>query len=93
MKFKVSSMQNNQYIIEFDTELYFQSYDTLIAKIDKDENITLSNYWDCSRTTMRWLYEFMKKYSKYCYINNKQDILKLIKNGEIKIVKELKYEC
>ena len=93
MKLKVSNLQNNQYVIELGSNLYFQSYDTLIAKIDKKENITLSSYWNYSRTTSKWLYEFLRKYTRYYNIDRKQEVLKLIKDGKIKIVEELEYEC
>ena len=88
MKLKVSSIQNNQYIIEFNTELYFQSYDTLIAKIENNGEITLSDDWNYSRTTSKYLYKFLRTYSSFYWIKSKKDILKLIKDNEIRVVKD-----
>lgn len=77
----------NQFVIWDRGNLFFQSYKSLIAKIDRDKKVTLYHDWDYSNTTMRHLYRFLREYSsietKYLY---KQGIEKLIKNKVIKYI-------
>lgn len=79
--------QKNQFVITDRGNLFFQSYKSLIAKIDKNGKVTLYKDWDYSKTTMRHLYLFLREYSsidtKYLY---KQGIEKLIKNKVIKYI-------
>ena len=97
---KVSNFYNkNQFIIETGKETYFQSYESTIAKIDKNGVLTLGNDWDYSKTTLKHLYLFIKDYKdllnneirgffKYEFItskNKKQYIQKLIDNKKIKM--------
>ena len=50
----------NQFEIYMDGMKYFQSYNTIIAKIDKGHKITLdTNALDYSRTTSKYLYLFL----------------------------------
>ena len=50
----------NQFEIYVDGMKYFQSYNTIIAKIDKGHKITLdTNALDYSRTTSKYLYLFL----------------------------------
>ena len=51
----------NQFIIDGDEYTYFQSYETMIAKIHKDTGfVTLdSAYWDYSRTTGKYRNQFL----------------------------------
>lgn len=51
----------NQFIItDNEGARYFQSYKSIIAKIDKDGKITLdSYYWDYSATTGKYRNEFL----------------------------------
>ena len=71
----------NQIIIETDKEYIFQSYGTIIAKKKRGflGGITLDkNYWDYSRTTLKYLKEFLP-------INyNKKEIEEQIRNGNFK---------
>jgi ribonucleotide reductase beta subunit family protein with ferritin-like domain len=92
MKLKVSSLQNNQYVVTIGSEIYFQSYETIIAKVDKNKNVILSNYWNYSRTTLKWLKVFLQKYTEF-YPQTKKDIERLILNKKVKLVKEIEYEC
>ena len=63
---KVHNMQSsrgndvaNQFIIESDTGIFFQSYQTIIAK-KANGKITLdSNKWDCSVTTGKYRNQFL----------------------------------
>ena len=50
----------NQFEIYVDGAKYFQSYNTIIAKIEKGHKITLdTNALDYSRTTSKYLYLFL----------------------------------
>ena len=77
----------NQFIITDRDNIFFQSYKSLIAKIDRDKKVTLYHDWDYSHTTLRHLYRFLREHSsidtKYLY---KQGIEKLIKNKVIKYI-------
>lgn len=46
----------NQFRIENDKEVFFQSYDSIIIKIDKTTNKTYldTKYWDYSQTTGKY---------------------------------------
>lgn len=48
----------NQFVIENDGIVYFQSYETLIAKREKGK-LTLDFKWDYSRTTLKYLCKFL----------------------------------
>ena len=77
----------NQFVITDRGNIFFQSYKSLIAKIDRDNKVTLYKDWGYSKTTMKHLYSFLREYSsidtKYLY---KQGIEKLIKNKVIKYI-------
>lgn len=69
---------SNQFIIKTDNETIFQSYKSIIAKIDNDNNITLdSHYWDYSKTTSKYRNMFLNM--------STNDIKKDIKLGNIKL--------
>lgn len=67
----------NQFKITTKDSVYFQSYKTLIARINKRTNkIYLDkNYWDYSRTTSKYLYSFLAEFSGVRL--NKKTIIKL----------------
>lgn len=68
----------NQFIIKTDDETIFQSYDSIIAKVDYENNITLdSKYWNYSRTTSKYRNMFLNM--------STDDIQKGIKSGVIKL--------
>ena len=52
----------NQFIIEYNGEKYFQSYDSTIAKIDAAGVLTFGADWDYSYTTRKHLYLFLSDY-------------------------------
>ena len=55
----------NQFEIYADGVKYFQSYNTIIAKIEKGHKITLdTNALDYSRTTSKYLYLFLNMNKK-----------------------------
>jgi len=71
----------NQFEIETPKEIIFQSYGTIIAKKERGflGSVTLDkNYWDYSRTTLKYLKQFLG--------NNlsKQEIENRIKQGMYK---------
>lgn len=53
----------NQFSIEHDGKVYFQSCESLIAEIDmtKAVPVTLGRHWDDSRTTMKYLNQFLRE--------------------------------
>ena len=67
----------NQFIIVDDKgTIYFQSYQTIIAK--KEQGIiTLDNQWDYSRTTSKYLYQFLDSNRKGIENHIKAGIYKL----------------
>ena len=68
----------NQFEILTDKARFFQSYNSIIAKVDNDNNITLdSHYWDYSRTTSKYRNMFLNM--------STDDIKKDIKLGNIKL--------
>lgn len=74
----------NQFIIEDDTRVVFQSYDSTIAIIDRTksaESLTLGRDWDYSVTTMKYLYQFLYQFLGWSV--NKKAIEKAIDNKDI----------
>lgn len=84
----------NQFVIKTKKATYFQSYDSMIAKIDTNNKLTLTTDWDYSTTTSKYLYMFLRNnYPKYYSLisDNKRKrecIRKAIENKLIKVVKE-----
>ena len=56
---KVTSMANNQYIIEHNGVSYFQSYDVIVAKKSKGKIILDKDYYEYSRTTIKYRNRFL----------------------------------
>jgi hypothetical protein len=73
----------NQFIIETKEDIVFQSYDTVIAVINKlDKSISLDvDYYNYSKTTLKYLYIFLDTTNKQF----KKDLL----IGKYKLVKSL----
>lgn len=61
---KIYNLENkNQFVILGNNgEIEFQSYDSLIARINKNGILEFSNRWDYSRTTLKHLYIFLDRY-------------------------------
>lgn len=61
---KVENLENkNQFIIYGDDgAIEFQSYNSRIARIDKNGVLSLSHHWDYSKTTLKHLYIFLDRY-------------------------------
>ena len=73
----------NQFVITDNGNVYFQSYTTLIAKVNNNGHVTLNeSYWDYSRTTSKYLYQFLRRYTAL-KIDGKNDVLKYISEGKI----------
>jgi hypothetical protein len=70
----------NQFHVKLDDgSEYFQSYSSVVARKDRNGNITLDElYWDFSKTTSRYLHTFLGVYSK-------KEILQKITEGKYKI--------
>lgn len=73
----------NQFKIYTKKGVYFQSYSTIIAFKPHDFKGKLKldkNYWDYSRTTLKYLYDFISINHRH---RSKKNILKLIQNKDI----------
>lgn len=64
---KVRQLENkNQFILESDKKIIFQSYDSIIAIVDKDtRQLTFGCDWDYSKTTLKHLYIFLRDVAFY----------------------------
>ena len=72
----------NQYLVTIGEYIYFQSYETVIAKINRTTNeVTLSEDWDYSCTTVKYLNRFLSTKGK--------DIKSRIEDGTYKIVETI----
>lgn len=71
----------NQFIINTNKAVYFQSYNSVVCKLD-GINVILSLHWDYSNTTRRHLYSFLIRNGYYNFSSAK-NIRKAIKEGYI----------
>lgn len=86
---KVKQFYNrNQFIIESNEKIVFQSYDSTIA-VREGQKLTLGKDWDYSKTTLKHLYKFMDEYA-YSYSkmvmfsnNKRREVQRLIDDGII----------
>lgn len=92
MEFGVRNLMNdngnygaNQFVIETTNATYFQSYDSVVAKVDNKGNLFLSQNWDYSNTTRKHLYIFLRNHGFRAYCTAK-DMRKAIKDGEVILV-------
>lgn len=73
----------NQFIIEGNGERYFQSYQSLCAVWNKKaKKLTVGRDCICSRTTAKYLYQFIKEETPLCGVDRKI-ILKAMNEGKI----------
>lgn len=70
---------------------YFSFFNTIIAKIDKNRNVTVAEDWSYSKTTRKHLYIWLRDIARMTYIVSEDDFIKAVKRKEIKIVETLKY--
>jgi hypothetical protein len=75
----------NQFVVDTKDTIYFQSYDSVVAKVYKRKYLTLSNYWNYSVTTAKYVYEFMRQNGFGEYASRK-GVEKGIKEGNITLV-------
>ena len=71
----------NQFVIDTTNFKYFQSYQSVVVRIDKQtRQVVLSSHWNYSVTTSKYVYKFLRDNGIYVY--NKKDVLSKIKEGE-----------
>lgn len=63
----IKQLQKNQVIIEDGKKAIFFSYNTLIATINKNGFLHLTKYYNYSKTTTKYLYQFIDDYT--CKMN------------------------
>lgn len=76
----------NQFIITTESATYFQSYTSVVAKIQRNGKLILSSNWDYSRTTSKHLYIFLAQYG-YSNLCSAATVRKAIANGEVTLEK------
>ena len=69
----------NQFVIRTKKATYFQSYRSVVCKLD-GINIILSNNWDYSNTTRKHLYIFLRQ-NGYYNLSNAKEVRNAIKDG------------
>ena len=69
----------NQFVIKTKKAVYFQSYDSVVCKLD-GINIVLSTNWEYSNTTRKHLYIFLRQ-NGYYNLSSAKDMRKAIKDG------------
>lgn len=75
----------NQFVIDNKKATFFQSYQSVVCKIDnRTRKVTLSAHWDYSVTTSKYLYKFLRDNGIYVY--NKKDVLAKIKSKEFRLI-------
>ena len=71
----------NQFVINTENAIYFQSYRSVVCRIDRQtKQVVLSSHWDYSTTTSKYLYKFLRDNGIYVY--SKKDVLSKIKSTE-----------
>ena len=76
----------NQFVIVAPNETVFQSYETVVAKIDEVGDVVLKkNALDYSTTTSKYLYAFLREYSALIDSEiTKKKLKSMMAKGEIK---------
>ncbi len=67
---KLTIMAPNQYIIETENGRIFQSYDYVVAKICYNDMVFLNKNWDYSKTTIKYLCQFLNVINKNLILIN-----------------------
>ena len=78
MKTKVNFLANNQVIIYTDNSVLFQSYNSVIAKIENGITFLDENKWDYSKTTGKYRNIFLGE--------TKKETEKKINSGVYKLI-------
>ena len=82
----VQQIANNQFVINTENATYLQSYKSVVCKIDKSTNkVTLSDHWDYSVTTSKYLYSFLNEKTSLGKLN-KKEVKTLISKGVITLI-------
>lgn len=82
----VQQLANNQFVINTENATYLQSYNSVVCKIDKSTNkVTLSNHWNYSVTTSKYLYSFLNEKTSLGKLN-KKEVKTLISKGVITLI-------
>lgn len=75
----------NQFVIRTKKATYFQSYRSVVCKLD-GINIILSNNWDYSKTTAKHLYMFLRQ-NGYYNLSSAKEVRNAIKEGWVTLKK------
>ena len=75
----------NQFVIRTKKAKYFQSYDSVVCKLD-GKNVILSTDWDYSNTTRKHLYIFLRQ-NGYYNLSSAKEVRKAIENKEVMVKK------
>lgn len=82
----VQQLANNQFVINTENATYLQSYNSVVCKIDKStKKVTLSNHWDYSVTTSKYLYSFLNENTSLGKLR-KKEVKTLISKGVITLI-------
>ena len=72
----------NQFVLRGDNKIIFQSYDSTIAVVDRDDNtVTIFPDWDYSVTTGKHRNIFFRDYAYIPELATKKGIEKALKDG------------
>lgn len=72
----------NQFVIYADGKIIFQSYNSIIATVDKaNKTVTLGSDWDYSVTTGKHRNIFFRDYANIPDLASKKGIQDALKNG------------
>lgn len=74
----------NQFVVRIGSNTYFQSYDSIIARVDYCGNVAVSPRWCYSTTTSKYFYKFLRDRTRY-QVHSKKEVQRLIDKGEIKV--------
>lgn len=74
----------NQFVITANGATYFQSYQSVVAKI-QNGNVYVSTNWDFSNTTRKHLYIFLAQ-NGHSHLCSAKDMRKAIKDGEVILI-------
>lgn len=64
MRTKVEFLANNQCIIHAENSVLFQSYDSIICKIENGQTFLDERFWDYSKTTGKYRNIFLGEEKK-----------------------------
>lgn len=78
----------NQFIIRNDEGLFFKSYESMICKVGKNGRVILGRDWDYSNTTRKYLYTFLRDYTRF-QVRSRKELLKLLSDKAIEVDENL----